>query len=139
MTEQNTALVQKMYAAFGRGDVQTILASLAPDVVWTLEGPSTIPYAGRKVGPDQVRTFFDSLSTTQDHHNLTVEGYVAQGDKVVAYGRYAARVKSTGKSMDGGFAHVFTIRDGRVTGFLDYADTAQMADAYSSSASAAGR
>jgi ketosteroid isomerase-like protein len=33
-------------------------------------------------------------------------------------------------------AHVFTIRDGKVAKFLDFVDTAQMADAYVSAAAA---
>ena len=32
MSNANVALVQGLYAAFGRGDVADIIASLAPDV-----------------------------------------------------------------------------------------------------------
>jgi ketosteroid isomerase-like protein len=103
MNEQsNTALVEKMYAAFGRGDLQTILGSLTPDVEWTLEGPSVIPYAGKRIGPAQVQKFFEA----------------------------------TGKRIDCAVAHVFTIRDGKIAKFLDFVDTAQMADAYVSAAAA---
>ena len=34
MEAQNTKAVQDAYAAFGRGDVPAILASLSDDVVW---------------------------------------------------------------------------------------------------------
>ena len=137
MNEQNNkALVEKMYAAFGRGDVQTILDHLAPNVEWTMEGPSTLPFAGKKIGPGQVRSFFESLATTQENQKLTIDDYIAQGDKVATTGRYSAVVKATGKRFDCAVAHVFTIRDGKITKFLDFADTAQMADAYVSAAAA---
>jgi ketosteroid isomerase-like protein len=134
MTENhNTKLIQTMYAAFGAGDIQTILDLLSPDVEWTLTGPAGIPYSGKKVGPSQVLTFFQSLATTQEHHKLTIDVYIAQGDHVATTGRYSALVKATGKLIDGPVAHVFTIKNGKVVKFLDFVDTAQMADAYTHS------
>lgn len=133
----NTALIQTMYAAFGRGDVQAILDQLAPDVEWTLDGPAIIPYTGKKVGHAQVLTFFQALATTQDQPKLTIDRYIAQGDDVATIGRFSATVKATGKRFDCAVAHVFTIRNGKITKFLDFVDTAQMADAYVSASAAA--
>jgi ketosteroid isomerase-like protein len=131
MNEQaNTKLVQDMYAAFGRGDIQTILDHLASDVEWVLDGPSTIPFAGKRKGPVQVRGFFEALGGTQQDQKLTITDYIAQGDNVATVGRYSAKVKETGRQMDSAVAHIFTIRDGKVTRFLDFGDTAHMAEAY---------
>jgi ketosteroid isomerase-like protein len=126
----NITLVQNMYAAFGRGDIQTILGHLAPDVEWTLNGPAVIPYSGKKTGPDQVLTFFEALATTQEHQKLTIDEYIAQGDHVVTVGRYSATVKATGKRIDSLVAHIFTVRNGKVTRLLDFVDTAHEAEAY---------
>lgn len=128
--QSNTELIQAVYAAFGRGDVQTILDSLAADVQWILQGPSIIPYAGHKTGPAEVAQFFTALATTQQNHRLTIDEYIAEGDNVITLGRYAALVTSTGKQIDCATAHVFTVRDGKIVRFLDFVDTAQMADAY---------
>ena len=68
---------------------------------------------------------------------LTTDSYIAQGDKVATTGGYSGVVKATGKRFDCAVAHIFTIHDGKVSRFLDFMDTAHMADAYSSSASAA--
>jgi ketosteroid isomerase-like protein len=35
MSAANIAFVQSLYAAFGRGDIATIVNGLAPDVDWT--------------------------------------------------------------------------------------------------------
>ena len=137
MNEQaNIALIQKLYAAFGRGDFQTILDNVTPDVTWTLDGPAIIPFAGRRIGPQQVSGFFDALATTQTNQTLTIDDYIAQGDKVATVGRYSAVVTATGKKVDGAIAHIFTVRDGRISAFLDFGDTAQMADAYMSAKAA---
>ena len=138
MSEQNnTALIQEMYAAFGRGDIAAILSRLADDVEWTTEGPAAIPYTGKMIGPSKVKGFFESLGGTQENMKLIADSFIAQGDKVATTGRYSGVVKATGKRFDTAVAHIFTIRDGKVTRFLDFMDTAHMADAYSSSASAA--
>ena len=84
----NAALIRNVYAAFERGDIQTILGHLAPDVDWTLNGPEAIPYSGRKMGHSQVLTFFEALATTQEDQKLTADEYIAQGDNVVTVGRY---------------------------------------------------
>lgn len=131
MTEQNnTALIKKVYAAFGAGDVQTILDNLVSDVKWTLEGPSSIPFAGTKIGPGQVREFFQALASTQDKPQLTITDWIAPGDNVATLGRHSCVVKETGKSVDCAVAHFFTIRDGKIAQFFDFLDTAQFAAAY---------
>jgi ketosteroid isomerase-like protein len=138
MNEQtNTALIRDLYAAFGRGEIQTILNSLSPDVEWKLEGPAIIPFAGRRIGPEQVAGFFEALASTQTEQKLTIDEYIAAGDHVVTIGRYAALVPATGKRMDGAIAHVFTIKNGKVTRFLDFGDTAEMARAYVGATAAA--
>jgi ketosteroid isomerase-like protein len=127
----NVALIQSVYAAFGRGDIPTILQALEANVKWTTYGPAVIPYAGTKTGPSEVVTFFQALGSTQSEQKLTIDEYIAQGDDVVTIGSYRALVKETGKWIDGAVAHLFTVRNGKITRFLDFVDTAQAADAYS--------
>jgi ketosteroid isomerase-like protein len=55
---------------------------------------------------------------------------VAQGDKVVALGDYAWRVKSTGREYESDFVHVFSVRDGKVARFQEFMDTAVVGWAY---------
>jgi ketosteroid isomerase-like protein len=136
--QQNAALIQSIYDAFRKGDLPFILKSLTDDVEWILEGPSIIPFAGNRKGVAQVQQFFEALASTQKNQKLTMEPLIAQGDQVSGVGRYAATVTATGKSFDARIAHFFTIRDGKISRFVDVGDTAAMADAYHK-ASAAGR
>jgi uncharacterized protein len=97
MSEQdNVALAQKLYAAFGRGDIQTILDHLTADVEWRLEGPASLPLAGIRHGRAGVAGFFQELAA-HDDPKLTPERFIAQGDFLVMVGRYAATVRATGK------------------------------------------
>jgi ketosteroid isomerase-like protein len=136
--QQNAALVQSLYDAFGRGDLPFILKHLADNVDWTMEGPSIIPYAGKRKGIAQVQQFFEALATTQTNQKLTMDPLIAQGDQVAALGRYSATVTATGKRFDAHVAHFFTVRDGKVSRLVEVTDTVTQADAYRSTSAAAG-
>jgi len=135
--QQNLALIDSVYDAFRRGDVNFILNLLTEDVDWVMEGPSIIPFAGKRKGIAQVKKFFEALTTTQTNQKLTLETTIAQGDKVASVGRYAAKVSATGRSFDSPIAHFFTIRDGKISGFIDVAETSAMESAYGAALSAA--
>ena len=59
MSEQNNVqVVQDMYAAFGRGDLQEALSTLVDDVTWQVPGPTDMPWAGLRRGRQQVAEWF---------------------------------------------------------------------------------
>ena len=135
--QQNVALIQSVYDAFKRGDLPFILARLTDDVDWTLEGPSILPFTGKRKGIAQVKEFFEALTGTQTNMKLTMGPLMAQGDQVSGLGRYSATVAATGKSFDSPVGHFFTVRDGKISAFVDLVDTAAMADAYRAASAAA--
>jgi ketosteroid isomerase-like protein len=51
------------------------------------------------------------------------------GDTVIVEDRYTGTFKATGKSADAQYCHIFKARDGKVTSFQQFVDTAQMQDA----------
>jgi ketosteroid isomerase-like protein len=129
--QQNVDLIKKIYAAFGKGDIDTIIDSLADQLVWRFDAPSVIPYAGEYDTPDQVKEgFFGGLASTQKDYALTTDEFIAQNDKVVMAGRYGATVNDTGKRFDLPLLHVWTIQNGKVKRLVIFADTAKVAEAY---------
>ena len=85
---------------------------------------------GTHHGIEEVGRFFPSLGDAQEARQFEPREFVAQGDRVVALGHYAWHVKSTGKGWESDFAHVFSVRDGKLTSFQEYADTAAIAEAF---------
>ena len=81
---RNTTVVQEMYAAFGRGDTQTLLSKLADDVVWTgLYGAgSHVPTAGERRGKAAVAEFFKQVAEHVNFSRFEPKEFVATGDKV---------------------------------------------------------
>jgi ketosteroid isomerase-like protein len=124
--EQNIQVVKDAYAAFGRGDVNGILALLDDSVEWEgVKGTEGVaPHAGIRRGKLAVAEFFRTLATTLDFQLFEPREFVAQGDAVVVIGRYKATVKSTNRSSESDWVMVFNLRNGTVTRFREFTDSA---------------
>jgi len=94
------------------------------NIEWTTPGPSSLPTAGTRRGRAQVAAFFQSLNEVFEIERFEPRDFVAQGDRVVVLGTDRSRVRATGTSIDGHWAHTFLLRDGKVVAFHEYTDTA---------------
>jgi ketosteroid isomerase-like protein len=111
---------------------------LDPQADLQFEGPSAIPWAGNRHGRDGWTTFFQTVGDSLDEITLTIEPFAAQGDRVVASGRYQARVKRTGNRIDSPLAHLWTFRNGMVVRCQELTDTAAEAAACTTGVAVAG-
>ena len=131
MSEQeNIQLVQQAYQNFKTGDISALLNSLTEDITWQLPEIEGVDFSGRRQGREKVGEFFSSLAQNQETLQFEPREFIAQGDKVVSLGQYTWRIKSNGREYGGDWAHVFTIRDGKIAGFHEYMDTAAAAEAF---------
>ena len=128
--QENTRLAQQVYENFKRGDIKALLNLLSEDIEWQLPEIENVPFAGKRRGHEEMGQFFESLVDTQEFQHFDPREFIARGDKVLALGHYACRVKSTGREFGGDFAHVFTVDDGKVVRFHEYMDTAAVAAAH---------
>lgn len=125
--QQNLETVQRGYEAFGRGDIDALLALFDDDIVWESPGPPELPTAGSRRGKQQVAAFFDAVNTVFDMQQFEPETFLADGDRVVVLGRDTAAVRATGKVVRSPWAHAFTLRNGKVVAFHEYIDTSAVA------------
>ena len=131
MTEQqNLDAVRGVYAAFGSGDVEGILARLDPEVSWRTPGAPDLPTGGLRVGIAAVREFFPLLLNTFDMAEFQPQDFLAAGDKVVVLGTSREGPKGSGRLVDFRWVHVFTFRDGRIVAFEEPADVTELVAAF---------
>ena len=117
-----TEIIQAHYAASARKDLDGMLAPFAPDIEWT--EMAGFPYAGTYRGVDDIRdNVFMRLGSEWTGYNATPEEILADGDHVVAFGRYTGTYNATGKPMRARFVHHWTLRDGKVIRFEQFTDT----------------
>jgi uncharacterized protein len=123
---ENTKVVQDAYAAFGRGDIPTLLGYMTDDIHWrpVIGTAKHVPFSGERRGKAAVAEFFKQVSASEDFQQFEPREFVAQGDKVVALGHYRAVTKATGKTFDSDFVMVFTLRGGKVAAFQEFTDSA---------------
>ena len=132
--QQNTQTLQEGYALFSSGDIPNLLKLYTDDVEFIIPGPADIiPYAGVYRGQEQVATFFSKLHDAMDYERFEPLDYIAQGDKAVVLGYAKGHVRSTGQPYEEEWAHVFQMREGKVTRFQVFADTAVTVRAFQSS------
>jgi uncharacterized protein len=128
-TSTSTELVQSLFEAFGRGDINLILQHVAPDCRWVIPGQG-IPAAGAYQGREGVAQFFQKLSETEKVLRFEPHEYFTNGDDVVALGFEENQVISTGKRATSNWAMVFRIRDGQVASYEAFFDTSASANAH---------
>jgi uncharacterized protein len=123
---ENTKVVQEAYAAFGRGDIQSLLGLMTDDIHWqpVIGTAKHVPFSGERKGKVSVAEFFRLVAESEDFQQFEPREFVAQGDRVVALGHYRAVTKATGKTFESDFAMVFTLRGGKVATFQEFTDSA---------------
>lgn len=119
MTDRIQA-VQQVYAAFAEGDVARLQELLA-ETHWV--EAAGMPYGGTYRGFGEVAAnVFGPIA-------VDVQGFLAKPDEVIAAGddRVLALGTYRGRGSAGDlaspFAHLWTVRDGHITNFVQYADT----------------
>ena len=126
MKTDNVTFVESLYAAFQRADIATILAGLSPDVRWEMVGrPNDYVRFGPRNGVGGVQEFFKVLAENEDFTEFQPNEFYADGDKVFVLGRLALKFKKTDRKVTTDWAHIFTIRNGKVVEFKEFLDTAQ--------------
>ena len=121
MAQTALDIVRQGYDAFGRGDINGLLALLDDGIQWTTPGPADLSIAGRRTGKQAVAQFFEQLAATLDVEN---SGPMSSsvGNRVIVIGEDKSRVKATGKAIPSDWVHGSTVRNGKITTFNEYGD-----------------
>lgn len=128
--EDNLAAIKRIYVAFGRGDVETILDAVSDDVDWAVDAEPVAPWYGKRRGKDGVASFFADLASSTEVQDFAVEGMGASDHEVFAFLRFAVRMKTTGREAAFHLHHYFRFGgDGKVEYYRGSEDSALVAQA----------
>src|ERR1041385_3270063 len=118
--QPNVKTIQDMYAAFGRGDVASIVAQLTDDVRWMVRMESIIPWSGDFSGKTNVPRFFEAIFKAVDTEAFEPQEWIAEGDTVVSLGEYACKVRATGKRSRARWAFIWKFKAGKVCSYEQF-------------------
>lgn len=132
MSDPKILTVQRMYEAFGRGDVEAVLADVTDDVQWGSAPDSTAaPWYGDYHGKAEVARFFKEIGTNVQVTELTPLAFTSNDTDVMVALRWGFTVHATGKSVSADMYHWFRFVGGLVAVARTLEDTAQAAAAFS--------
>jgi uncharacterized protein len=124
MSDPKIDTVKGIYEAFGRGDVESILAVVDPEVDWASEPECTVaPWHGIHKGIGEVPKFFEALGATIEVTEFTPLSFTSNDTDVMTVVRFGMRVPATGKSGAMDIHHWFRFRDGKVVQYRGTEDT----------------
>ncbi|MCM2292589.1 nuclear transport factor 2 family protein [Allorhizobium sp. BGMRC 0089] len=113
-------IVRDFYNKLSVGDAQGALGLMAPDIEWTTMWHYKVD--GR--GPDKVAEgLFKPLMAEWVSFALVPTEFITEGETVVSLGDFTGVHGATGKTSNARYAHVWTVRDGKITTFRQYIDT----------------
>jgi ketosteroid isomerase-like protein len=135
--QENTQLVKRVYEMFKTGDVEGFLNMFSDDVSWETPVIENTPFNGKITGKENLVKWLTAYTAAEEMTVFEQDEFIAQGDRVVMLGHCETRTKTTNKEFATKLVHIMTVKDGKVTGFLELFDTAAVEKAYTAAAQAA--
>jgi uncharacterized protein len=120
MAQDRLDVVRGLYEAFGSGDMDRVAGAIANTDWHEAEG---MPYGGRYRGAGEVfENVFSRIAADVQNFSARPDELLPAGDdRVLAVGRY--RGQGRHGDLDIAFAHLWTVLDGEIVKFVQYADT----------------
>ncbi len=114
-------LIDRVYAAIGRGDGETVLSLLAPDATLTIEG--FLDMDGHWQGAANILAAAGRNFSLVEGQQVSIEQVCAQGDQLVILFQETGRFRPTGETYDAHVAQWFRLAEGRIASIQEIAVT----------------
>jgi uncharacterized protein len=133
-SDPKIAAVQRIYEAFGRGDVEAVVAEVADDVDWvsvTATGSATVPWYGSYQGRAEVPRFFKEIGSNVHVTEFSPLSFTSSETDVMVALVWGITVHATGKSITLPMQHWFRFANGKIAVVRTAEDSEQTAAAFS--------
>jgi len=114
-TDPKIEAIQRVYAAFGRGDLEAVLAELADDVDWASEATTTsAPWYGKYAGKGEVPRFFGALGTSVETKEFIPLSFTANDTDVMVVIHWTITARATGRTATMQLHHWWRFADDKI-------------------------
>jgi ketosteroid isomerase-like protein len=121
MSQENVEIVRRAFAAVNRGDRETAIGLLHPEVV--IDATRRVFNPTTYVGMRGIRQWMADTDETWEQFGFEASEVIDVGDKVVVIGRLFGKGKASGVRVGQPMAGIWTVRDGRIVrGEIGYTD-----------------
>jgi ketosteroid isomerase-like protein len=131
---ENVAILRKAYEAWSGAKAANLdcwVSIMADDarLKSLADGAEAVPFTRSRAGRSEIIEYLEGLTREWEMLSYDVDEFVAQDDRVVAIGSTSWRNKLTGKVAATPKIDVWRMRDGKVTEFSEFYDTARLYEA----------
>ncbi len=124
MTSTPADIVRDFYDKLARGDAPGAMSLMASDIEWI----TMWHYKVEGSGPGAVAEgLFKPLIAEWTSFSLVPTEFIVEGGTVVSLGDFTGVHGTTGKTSSARYAHVWNVKDGKITRFRQYIDTLAIA------------
>jgi len=120
MKTEALATVEKMFAAFGSGDLEKFRETISEDTICIYHGTQEIPKATYK-GKDNATTFLRNILTYTEVLSFEPQQFICEGNMVVVIGQEHQRVRKSGKELKQKWVQVYTVENNLITKMEEFA------------------
>ncbi len=129
--QAHLAAVERLYAAYGQGDMAGVLAELTDDVDWAAEAAGTaLPWYGPHRGKQEVPRFFNAIASSVEISEFQIVGMASNDTDVISTVHWTFKVRATSKTASMYMQHWWRFADGKIAFFRGSEDSAQSIAAF---------
>jgi ketosteroid isomerase-like protein len=132
VNSSNFEIVQNLYYAYERADLEAFYENLSPSIVWKESDGFPTPGVFRSRA-DIESNVFSVLRRDWDAFHFSLEYLVDGNERIVAVGTYRGTHRKTGRSFEARASHVWHLLNGKIEHFEQFADTHVMQTAATAS------
>lgn len=119
-------IVRSFYAKLESGDAPGALGLMAPDIEWVTMWHYKVE--GRGPGP-VAEGLFKPLMAEWTSFSFVSTEFISEAETMVSLGEFKGVHGATGKTSRARYAHVWTVKNGKIARFRQYIDTLAVAEA----------
>jgi uncharacterized protein len=121
----SSAILDAWYAGIRSGMADAIRDVATPDIRIWWNGPvDLVPWAGEHIGADAALTFFGKVGANLEVLRTTMVERIETPDAIIIFLDAHWRVKANGREIRAKALNIFRFRDGKVSGYEVYPDSA---------------
>ncbi len=128
----NRQIVETIYAAFSKGDIETVLEQFADEGTWTYMMPDgSVPFAGTFAGKSRIGEWFRLFGSNVKTTNFQLNRLLVDGnDLVVALGHEDGTIIESEKKYSTDWVHIFHMKGEKVVKFVEYVDVPSVLESF---------
>ena len=119
-TNDATATVKRMFAAFGAGDLDALLETVHPESRWTYVGANPQLSRAEFTGHSQVRRFFERILERLEITAFNTDQFVVEGETVVIFGSESGTVQATREPFRNEWSQKYVVKDDLIVEMAEY-------------------